>query len=170
MVFLEKECLSLGLLFNPWLNFYAEWLTSISDRENAMRRYIRHPSDIPIEYSLDKSAALSSDALRDVSQGGLCFTSDRPVQAGSKIHLEIGLNVSPFHADGTVAWCRREKGAYAVGVAFNDGSTHYGIRMVEQICHIEHYRSEVLEAEGRELTSEEAAREWVEKYAADFPA
>ena len=41
--------------------------------------------------------------------------------------------------------------------------------MVEQICHIEHYRIKVKENDGRDLNIEEAAQEWIEKYARDFP-
>ncbi len=166
---MERDSKELGLFFNPWLDFYAEWLNSISERENAMRRFIRHPSDIPIAYSLGKSSDFT-DRLRDVSRGGLCFVSDSPVPSGTTIKIEIGLEDSPFQAEGTVAWCRRENGGYAVGVAFSDSSTQYSVRMIEQICHIEQYRHQMRESEGRELSSEEAAREWVEKYAADFPA
>jgi hypothetical protein len=41
--------------------------------------------------------------------------------------------------------------------------------MVEQICFIEHYKNEMLETQGRKLTSEQAAAEWIENYGADFP-
>jgi hypothetical protein len=41
--------------------------------------------------------------------------------------------------------------------------------MVEQICCIEHYREEILLNEGRELSCEEAATEWISTYAAQFP-
>ncbi len=133
-----------------------------------MRRFIRHPSDIPIAYSVGATSA-HAEHLRDVSRGGLCFTSETPMKTGSDIHIEIGLDESPFEADGTVAWCKRECGAYAVGVEFNDNSTQFSVRMIEQICHIEHYRYEMLESEGRDLSTEEAAQEWVDKYAADFP-
>ncbi len=166
---MKREAFGFGVFCNPWLDFYTELLNSIHEREDAMRRFIRHPSDIPIAYSLDATPT-HSDRLRDVSHGGLCFTSEAPLETGSNIHIEIGLDKSPFEADGTVAWCRREREAYAVGVAFTDNSTQFTVRMVEQICHIEHYRFEVMESEGRELSSEEAAKEWVEKYAADFPA
>ena len=57
-----------------------------------------------------------------------------------------------------------------MGVQFTDSTTQFSVRMVEQICHIEHYRAEVLRVENRDLTSEEAAKEWVEKFAADFPS
>jgi hypothetical protein len=43
------------------------------------------------------------------------------------------------------------------------------MRMCEQVCHIENYRNEVKAAEGRELTPEQAAVEWVSKFAARFP-
>ena len=41
--------------------------------------------------------------------------------------------------------------------------------MVEQICHIEHYRRTVHESQGRSLSSHEAAPEWIERYAEAFP-
>ena len=41
--------------------------------------------------------------------------------------------------------------------------------MIEQICHIEHYRHEIEQVEGRKLNSEEAAREWIQRYASEFP-
>ncbi len=42
--------------------------------------------------------------------------------------------------------------------------------MVEQVCYIEDYRRFVLMHEGRELSQEDAASEWIAKYAAQFPA
>lgn len=42
--------------------------------------------------------------------------------------------------------------------------------MVEQLCHIEHYKAEVLAREGRQLDGEQAAREWIRKFAHGFPA
>ena len=42
-------------------------------------------------------------------------------------------------------------------------------RMVEQICHIEDYRQSVCRVEGRRLSAEEAAVEWIAQYAAQFP-
>ena len=42
-------------------------------------------------------------------------------------------------------------------------------RMVEQVCHIEQYKHQVLKKEGRKLSGEEAALEWIQKYAPQFP-
>lgn len=142
-----------------------------------MRKYIRHPSDIPLDYSVSELEPCMAQRLKDVSVGGLCFTTTRPLEQGTRIHIRIPILLSvtgnpqeePFDADGVVAWCRAEGKAFAVGVQFADESTEFGVRMVEQVCHIEHYRFDVLHTEGRQLSSEEAALEWVERYAAEFP-
>jgi hypothetical protein len=41
--------------------------------------------------------------------------------------------------------------------------------MVQQVCSIENYRREVQQREGRALTTQEAASEWIAKYAGRFP-
>jgi Tfp pilus assembly protein PilZ len=138
-----------------------------------MRRYIRHPSGVPIKFSVanthGEDDSFRAFALRDVSEGGLCFCSQHPIAPGSTITIEIPIESPPFEAKGQVAWCRPEGNGYAVGVQFNDDFTRFSVRMVEQVCYIERYRAEVLDKEGRELTSDEAAQEWVERFAGEFP-
>ena len=75
----------------------------------------------------------------------------------------------PFDADGIVIWCHESEDGYRIGLRFNDDDVAFALRMIEQVCHIEHYRGEVLRNEGRRLSSEEAAAEWIEKFAASFP-
>jgi hypothetical protein len=41
--------------------------------------------------------------------------------------------------------------------------------MVQQVCSIENYRKEVETREGRTLTNQEAAAEWIKKHAGNFP-
>jgi hypothetical protein len=41
--------------------------------------------------------------------------------------------------------------------------------MVEQVCSIERYRRLMESEEGRVLTRDEAAQEWIAKYAGRFP-
>ena len=68
-----------------------------------------------------------------------------------------------------VCWCEPQDGAYQVGIEFLKDQDRYTMRMVEQVCHIEAYRHRLLEQEGRQLTAAEAAREWIQLYAKDFP-
>jgi hypothetical protein len=134
-----------------------------------MRLYIRHPSDVPIDYQLGGRASTSRDQLTNYSEGGLCFVARQRIEPGTEIHFAIPITPPQFHATGVVVWCREEEGEYQVGVKFTEAETAYAVRMVEQLCYIEHYRQSVRESEGRHLTGEEAALEWIEKYAGTFP-
>ena len=71
---------------------------------------------------------------------------------------------------GNVVWCEKKGNAYEIGIEFENSRDAFRLRMIEQICHIEHYRKEVARLEGRELNAQEAAKEWISKYAGDFPA
>jgi hypothetical protein len=135
-----------------------------------MRSYIRHPSDIPIEYQADAVDNLASeDRLNNISHGGLSFTSEHELAVGTVITIRINLIKPRFEVKGQVAWCQREKHLFVVGVRFMEESDLFRLRMVEQICHIEHYKSKVQAEEGRQLTGEQAAREWIQKFAGQFP-
>lgn len=134
-----------------------------------MRKYIRHPTDIPLEFELVDVVAHKKDYLKDISEGGLSFQSAVYLDPGAKIKIRIPLRDPVFEAEGVVVWCRESGDHYDAGVRFKDISSEFGIRMVEQVCHIEHYKAEVLEKEGRKLSGEDAAVEWISKFAKDFP-
>ena len=133
-----------------------------------MRRFIRHPSDMPISFTLGKSREITQ-RLKDIGVGGLCFCANEPLPVGSEIRIEIPVKPKPFAASGTVVWSRKDGKKHSVGIEFCDKSVKFGLRMVEQVCHIEHYRSMIRKSEGRNINSEQAAQEWVAKYADTFP-
>lgn len=57
---------------------------------------------------------------------------------------------------------------FEIGVCFVDEQEAFQSRMVEQVCQIQHYKN-ALEADlGREVSAEEAAQEWIGRFAADF--
>ena len=134
------------------------------------RRFIRHPSGMPIQLALRGDVPPVLEHLRNVSQGGLCFCACVELDPGQCIHLRIPVVDQLFEADGVVTWCREvESDHYEVGVRFADADALFSVRMVEQLCHIEQYRKEVLREEGRQLSSEEAASEWIDRFAGNFP-
>lgn len=135
-----------------------------------MRSFIRHPSDIPMDYRLTRHGSNRRDRLKNISAGGLCFETQEVLQQGRVIQITIPVREPPFEATGTIVWCRQTNRHYEVGVQFADANTEFAVRMVEQICQIHHYQREVLEREGRSLSGAAAAAEWVAKYARDFPA
>lgn len=134
-----------------------------------MRNYIRHPSDIPIDFQPEELPEAHSDHLKNVSEGGLAFLSSTPLSPGSIIRVKIPLVTPVFQAVGRVTWCRACGDHFEIGVEFLDQDDVFRARMVEQLCHIEHYRQQVLEEEGRELSGEQAALEWIQRFAPDFP-
>lgn len=133
-----------------------------------MRTYIRHPAKIPVQIEL-KSCKANRRQVSNVSYGGLAFESDCFIQPGSQIRIRIDVVEPCFAADGIVSYCRAKAGQYLVGVEFIRRDDLYIARMVEQVCHIENYKQRVAEQEGRRLSAQEAAREWINKYASRFP-
>ena len=141
----------------------------VEPRMSHRRRYIRHPSDIPIEFSAAAGEPVTRARAHDVSFQGLAFQADRYAAPGTVIDLRIPTVSPAFETRGVVVWCRRLRERFEVGVRFLESADAYKARMVEQICHIEQYKRDVLEREGRKLSGGAAAREWIEKYAAKFP-
>lgn len=133
-----------------------------------MRSYIRHPSDIPIAYRVEEPGPEHSEHLRNVSHGGLAFDSREPLEIGVIISLRIPQVTPVFETQGRVVWQQQRGDHYEIGVAFLQQEDVFRARMVEQVCHIEHYKREVLENEGRRLSGHEAAMEWIAKHAKDF--
>ncbi len=146
-----------------------------------MRSYIRHPSAIPVHISTGSgglSAGLSAydlgayDTARarlcNLSEGGVCFVTQEPVAVGDLVEVWVPSVVPGYQGQGVVVW-RRDHGANEseVGVRFTSDDAYYRARMVEQVCLIEDYRHH-LWLTGRQLSSEEAAQEWIAQFAAGF--
>ena len=135
-----------------------------------MRSYIRHPSDIPIQVQVaSASPHIAAQRLTNVSHGGLAFESPEPIVNGTIIQMRIDVVTPGFEAQGIVTHCQEETDHYIIGLQFISRDDLFVARMVEQICHIEHYKREVAQREGRKLSGQQAAKEWIAKYAASFP-
>ena len=134
-----------------------------------MRTFIRHPADIPVEIEIKENPSHRQRRTSNVSYGGLAFMSDSLLEPGSQIRVRIDVVDPTFEADGFVTYCREESGQYLIGVEFINRDDLFIARMVEQICHIQHYKQQVAEQEGRKLSEQEAASEWISKYASSFP-
>jgi hypothetical protein len=104
----------------------------------------------------------------NLSEGGLAFTAADCIPVNSIIELRIATVQPAFEAKARVAWCKEENGRFLVGVQFLDKNDAFQSRMVQQVCAIENYRSEQLQ-KGRVLDSQQAASEWITKYASRFP-
>jgi hypothetical protein len=132
-----------------------------------MRQFIRHPVDIPIEVS---SAAEFADVSGyNVSLGGLALRCGSQLEAGIIVQLRIPFVQPLFEASARVAWCHECEEGFELGLEFMDPGDAFRARMVEQVCAIESYRKTIYQTEGRSLSTQEAAMEWIGKYASQFP-
>jgi len=130
-----------------------------------MRTFRRYSTDIPIKI-LSKDAALEpSKPLHNISYGGLSCHSKTAFKPGEFVAVSISHIEPPFEAMGVVVWCDPKHGEYELGIQFNEGREAFAARMVAQVCQIEKYKCHVLETEGRDLSGDEAALEWIEKNA-----
>ena len=139
-----------------------------------IRKFIRHPADVPIQVTLDwvddENDETVDQTITNVSLGGLAFVSTNPLELLQRVKVSIPVLNQDNHLVGNVVWCEKKDQSYEIGIEFENSRDVFRLRMIEQICHIEHYRKEVERQEGRQLSSQEAAREWISKYAGDFPA
>ena len=144
---------------------------------NDLRKFIRHPSCVPISIDVDddthnpgsrSGAGRAPTRSINVSSGGLAFQLGRPVAIGSRLTISMPEVWPDYFASGRVVWCREAMSGFEAGVEFNETNEAFKARMVAQFCQIEDYRQDVLRTEGRELSSEDAAREWIMRYAAEF--
>lgn len=135
-----------------------------------MRQFIRHPVDVPVKIGTAAGPSPQVVHTQDISAGGLALCCKQEMQPGALVQVSIPFVEPAFEARARVAWCRCRGGSdYELGVTFLDPDDAFRARMVEQICHIEDYRQSVLRRDGRQLDMEQAAHEWLEIYAADFP-
>lgn len=145
-----------------------------------MRQFIRHPTDIPIFLSAvssiadtavndDDSNAFENCSMTNVSAGGMACEVSKAIAVGQRVDVCIPSVKPRYTGRGEVVWCRPCEQGFEVGVYFVDNTEAYKSRMVQQVCQIEHYKNIVFEREGRLIDSGQAATEWIQKYAADFP-
>lgn len=143
--------------------------TKETDRHNPRRAFIRHTAGVPIEVRAVPGAAARAEESVNVSRGGISFTTDAHLPLGATIDVRIPEVDPPFEARARVVWSSPEGGGHCVGVEFLDKADAFRARMVEQVCAIERFRREVESQEGRTLTAQEAAAEWIGRYAGRFP-
>ena len=134
-----------------------------------MRAYIRHPADVPIEFLPVSDVKTVKSTAQDISLGGLSFSSKQHLKVGAIVKVKIPIVEPAFEAEAKVIWCLSRPDCYEAGIEFISEQDAFTARMVEQVCHIEHYRMWVKEVEGRDLDGEHAAQEWIGKFAHDFP-
>jgi hypothetical protein len=132
-----------------------------------MRKYVRHPSSIPVELTIAHTRGAARQQLTNVATGGFACSVCEPVAVGTEVELRIPLIWPEYCGCGVVRWCRGDATEYEVGIEFT-AQDLFKAKMVEQLCQIEHYRNRLWIDEGRIVDGEQAAIEWIARHASDF--
>lgn len=153
-----------------WMAYSCRWVEDVEAEVCNFQGFIKHPSDIPLDFSVEPSPSYASAQMLNVHDGGMVFETRRSLPIGAKIHLTVNLRGAALNLQGVITHCISvAESRCDVGVQFEEDNEHYAMRMIEQACHIEHYRQLLSETSGRELTEDEAAAEWIARFAAYFP-
>ncbi|EKD28367.1 MAG: type IV pilus assembly PilZ [uncultured bacterium] len=150
-----------------WINKYAKDYRNL--KESSMRGYVRHISNIPIEFDIIEDLNHKKTCLQDISIGGLAFRNEEPIKENTLIKVQIPLINPLFKINAKVVFCNKDNTSYVIGVAFLEKSKDFQDMIIDQICYIENFRHEVLLKEGRSISCEEASHEIIKSHTKEFP-
>lgn len=141
----------------------------LASAEPNKRKLFRFPCTLGVEAFTPQSADAVGMALRNVSWAGLRMASPRPVRKGEHLEVRIPLVDPQYSIGAEVIWCQAvpegaPQAAFEVGVQFRGGNCLLDETMYSHLREIETYRQTVSDVEGRELSSDDAAREWRDRF------
>ena len=100
--------------------------------------------------------------IQNISLGGIACFSDEAVPTGDLVSVDLSIGGQLLQLEGRVVWCRRAPGGhFELGLRFEEGAAESRERVYRDLAEIERYRHEVLMLEGRQLSSDAAALEWM---------
>jgi hypothetical protein len=140
-----------------------------ADMNRATRQVIHHPIEVPIEVQTMGTQARDYLPASTTGLAELVFELSYRINVGEVVLVSIPSVDDGARIYGKVIWLAKSACGYVIGMSFYSEDEAFRMRMIEQICHIEAYRKKKLSREGRKLSSEEAATEWISRYAASFP-
>lgn len=142
---------------------------------NEKRKFIRHPICLPLTYEiLEKSAPKSGEEkiskTINVSLGGLLFPAKCSVNPGAFIKISLPFEDRVFNVKAMVVHCEKDAHTrlYNIGVSFKRMQEAFKTKMIEQIYLISEFRDLKSMQLGRQVSLEEASREWISRYSARF--
>ena len=136
------------------------------------RKYYRHPISSPIKL---RAASNKQEAIRtetsEISLGGLSFVWSNRLERGALVDLSIPIKNKLFEIRGRVTYSVEDgpSGKFRTGILFMDSPSAFRAKLAEEALEILRYRREILTESGEDVSEEEAARRWIQKFAKDFP-
>jgi len=134
----------------------------------SLHLFIRHPEQVAI--SVEPTMLQEPHQDTEKPRLGLICLSQTPYPPGETLAIDFPeLKLADSQLTGTLFNCLPTPNGFELAIEFNNADTAMRMRMIEQRACIELYRHYVCEEQGRQLTPDEAALEWIDQYAACFP-
>ena len=106
------------------------------------RRYIRHPAEISVEYTVSGEQEKITDLTKDISFGGIRFQGHSYIEPGTILNLVFPTIHAGYEVAGKVVWCSQKKDHVEMGVEFLDENEAYRAQLIEEICHLKSLQQE----------------------------
>ena len=92
------------------------------------RKFPRFSSKWRVTYQVSPEETPVEQETVNISGGGICFTSDNPIDPGKTVSLELDSDSLPstVFALARVVWCRKTAETYEVGAEF-ESSPEYAV-------------------------------------------
>ena len=142
---------------------------------NERRHFIRHPLCFPLSYKIvergaPKEGAEKQSTTINIGMGGLLFAAKHPVDKDASIVVKMPFQDKAFNVRAKVVHCVQspETKLYNIGVSFFRLNDAFKVKLIEQIYLISEFRDLKSIQLGREVTLEEASKEWIKRYSKRF--
>lgn len=135
------------------------------------RHGVRHPIPVPVVVRpRGETGSGIFSTVADLGEGGIAFASPRRIPVDSVVDVLLALHDRTFSLAGSVLSCSAagSGGTFRVGLAFLHPSMSFRMKLAEQVLRIQEFRLELSQERGEEVTTDEAAREWIARHAAEF--
>ena len=139
------------------------------------RRFMRHPMCFPLRYKVVKKGSVKEAKEKksttiNIGRGGLLFSTKHSVELGSVILVKIPFEDKTFNIKAKVVHCSRPSDSklYNVGVCFLRFNEAFKVKLIEQMYLISEYRDLRSIQLGREVSLQEASKEWIKRYSKRF--
>ncbi len=131
--------------------------------------FVAHPKDLPLDIEIIEDQSFPTVSTDRNGFVGITYLASSPFKAGTSVKITLEEIDPHFCVTGRIVWCDNERDEYRIAIEFPNKEDCYCVRMVEQLSQIEHYRRQA-KFPGRRLNYNEAAAEWIQQFAASFPA
>ena len=139
------------------------------------RRFIRHAMCFPLTYKvlkkvdLEKIKETTSETI-NISRDGLLFSAAKSVNPDAVIEVQLPFRDKMFTVKAQVVHCTPvpDSQYYNIGICFKNFNDAFKVKLIEQLYLISEYRDLREIQLGREISLQEASKDWIKRYSKRF--